>query len=55
MLHVLLYIALCCLPALILLPLRILDREPRNEITHESGDGRDGPHEDEPDGLLLAA
>lgn len=35
MLHVLLLIVLCCLPALILLPLRFLDREPRNEIAHE--------------------
>jgi hypothetical protein len=34
-LHVLLYVALCCLPALILIPLRILDREPSNEIVHE--------------------
>ena len=50
-LHVLLYAALCCAPALILLPLRILDREPRNEITHESGD--DGKRE--PGDVLTAA
>jgi hypothetical protein len=33
--HVLLWAALCCAPALILIPLRILDREPSNEIAHE--------------------
>ena len=49
--HVLLYAALCLAPALILLPLRALDREPANEVTHES-DPEDGP---EPDGLLAAA
>jgi len=36
MLHALLYIAMCLIPALFLLPLRFLDREPRNEIRHES-------------------
>ena len=48
MLHVLLYVLLCAAPALILIPLRILDRPPRNEIHHEQPgdteeDGRDGP------------
>jgi hypothetical protein len=47
LLHVLLYALLCAAPALILIPLRFLDRPPRNEVTHESGDdtedGRDGP------------
>lgn len=51
MLHVLLYIALCCLPALVLLPLRILDREPDNEISHEQ---QDEPRQD-PDEMLAAA
>lgn len=49
--HVLLYALLCAAPALILLPLRLLDREPPNEITHESGD----EEKREPDGLLAAA
>ena len=40
-LHVLLYALLCLVPALVLLPLRILDRHPRNEITDEQ-DPRDG-------------
>lgn len=35
MLHALVCIALCCVPALVLLPLRFLDREPSNEIAHE--------------------
>lgn len=39
--HVLLYAALCLLPALILLPLRFLDREPRNEIRQEQPDDED--------------
>jgi hypothetical protein len=47
LLHALLYALLCAAPALILLPLRYLDRPPSNEIRHESGDDtegdRDGP------------
>ena len=41
LLHVFLYSLLCSAPALILIPLRILDREPSNEIIHEQDD-RDG-------------
>ncbi len=65
-LHVLLYIGLCASPALILLPVRWLDREPDNAITHESGghaarQDQEGdlpdlaPRDDEPDGMLAAA
>jgi hypothetical protein len=41
LLHFGLYAAWCASPALILLPVRRLDREPRNEIRHDQGD--DGP------------
>lgn len=41
MLHVLLYCLLCLVPALILLPLRFLDREPRNETAQEQDGARD--------------
>jgi hypothetical protein len=50
MLHALVLIALCCAPALVLLPLRFLDREPSNEIAHESSDDR----ERDPEPPLLA-
>ena len=43
MFHVLLYVLLCAAPALVLLPLRILDREPRNEVTQDQpGDNPEG-------------
>jgi hypothetical protein len=51
MFHVLLWAVLCLLPALILIPLRVLDREPQNEIAHESDD--EGKRD--PDGPLAAA
>lgn len=50
-LDVLLYALPCLAPALILLPVRVLDREPENEIVHE----QPGGGEQEPDGLLAAA
>lgn len=34
LLHVLLYGLLCAAPALVLIPLRILDREPGNQVEH---------------------
>ena len=48
-LHVLLYALLCLVPALVLLPLRILDRHPRNEITDEQDPGDGRPEDDERD------
>ena len=50
--HVLLYVCLCLVPALFLLPLRFLDRDPRNEITDEQPGGED---RDRPDLLPMAA
>ena len=48
MLHVLLYIALCAAPALVLLPVWHLDREPRNEIAQE----QEGEPKQDPDDTL---
>ena len=42
MLHVLIWIGWCLVPALVLIPLRFLDRGPANGTAHESGDGQDG-------------
>jgi hypothetical protein len=37
MIHVVVYVLLCLVPALILLPLHFLDREPDNANTQEQG------------------
>ena len=50
--HVLLYVLLCLAPALVLLPVWKLDREPRNEIRH---DQQDEPRQDPDDSLAVAA
>ena len=39
--HVVLYALLCASPALVLLPLKILDRPPSNEITQEQDGSQD--------------
>jgi hypothetical protein len=54
LLHVLLYALLCAAPALILLPLRWLDREPRNETTLEQPGG-DQDHDGDSGPMLAAA
>lgn len=51
MLHVLLYIVLCAAPALVLLPIWHLDREPSNEISQE----QEGEPRHDPDDTLAVA
>lgn len=52
--HALLYALWCVAPAAILIPLRILDRPPRNEVTHESG-GDDQDRDGDAGPMLAAA
>jgi hypothetical protein len=54
LLHALLYALLCLAPALVLLPVRILDRAPRNEVTHEQP-GEDDDERDPGAGIVPAA
>jgi hypothetical protein len=49
--HVLLYVILCAAPALVLLPIWHLDREPSNEVTQIQ---EDEPRQD-PDAELAVA
>lgn len=51
-LHVLLYALLCLTPALILIPLRIIDRDPANEIGDEQDPDGPSPDRDE-DGAAM--
>lgn len=50
--HALLYVLLCAAPALVLLPIWGLDREPSNEIRH---DQQDEPRDDPDDTLAVVA
>lgn len=49
--HVLLYVLLCAAPAMVLLPVWHLDREPSNEITQEQ---QDETRQDPDDTLAVA-
>jgi hypothetical protein len=52
--HLLVYVLWCLVPALVLLPLRLLDRDPLNEISQEQ-DPCDGVPGKRDDGIALAA
>lgn len=55
LLHVLLYALLCAAPALVLLPVRWLDRPPSNETIHEQPSEDDQDHDGDAGPMLAAA